>query len=232
MRWLDFASFKHIDAYDLSPQRIEYAKNQAIEKGVGETVNYQTADIARLNLPTNHYDLILAEMSLHHFSPLEQILRNVSTTLKPNGIFVINEFVGPTRFQWTDRQLDAVNSLLALLPEKYKILYGTQTIKKKVQRPSLFSMWLSDPSEAVESSRILPLLNELFDVVEARNYGGTILHLLFDQIAYNFLSDSAETKRLLSLCFEVEDMLIENNEVSTDFAFIVCKNISTRLTNQ
>ena len=51
------------------------------------------------------YDLVLAEGALHHFTPLHAVYDKIFRALKEGGYLVINDFVGPTRFQWTDRQL-------------------------------------------------------------------------------------------------------------------------------
>ena len=88
-------------------------------------------------------------------------------------------------------------------------------------------MMLLDPSEAVEASSILPLLERHFEIIERRDYGGTILHMLFDDIAANFLGDGQETddetQRLLDLCFQIEDTLLEQGDLQSDFALLICK---------
>jgi len=223
LRWVELGKFKRIDAYDLSEGRIRYATEKASEKGYGEIIKYRVADVFDIKTRESYYDVVLAEQSLHHFSPLEEILLRMDRFLKANGYFIVNEFVGPTRFQWTDRQLEVVNGLLSVLPAKHRLLWKSSSIKSKVFRPSRLRMILGDPSEAVESSRIMPLLYEIFDVVEVRAYGGSILHLLFDGIAHNFLSEDHETHRFLHLCFQVEDLLLESGDIQSDFVVVVCK---------
>jgi hypothetical protein len=86
---------------------------------------------------------------------------------------VLNEYIGPARFQWTARQLEAVNALRELLPPRYRVRWQDRGLKRRVHRPSRLSMMLYDPSEAVESDRIVPSLDKFFAVVERRDYGGT-----------------------------------------------------------
>lgn len=62
-------------------------------------------------------------------------------------------------------------------------------------------MWLSDPSEAVESSDIVPLIHKHFEVVERKDYGGAILHLLFSGIGHHFVSPDPDAKQLLNISF-------------------------------
>lgn len=223
LRWAELGKFKKIDAYDLSKTRIKYARKQAKKKGYDKIINYQVADVYDIKMQKDFYDVVLAEQSLHHFSPLKKILLRIASFLKPNGFLIVNEFVGPTRFQWTNKQLEIVNDLLSSLPDKYKTRWKSSSIKSKVFRPSRLSMILDDPSEAVESSKILPLLNQIFNVVEIKEYGGTILNLLFSEIAHNFLSEDSETQRILRLCFEAEDSHLKNKDIQSDFVIAVCR---------
>lgn len=223
LKLAELGVFGSIDAYDLSKSRIEFAKRQAKEKGVDNIINYRVADIYDIKGCDNYYDVVLIEQSLHHFSPLKDMLFNINDFLKPDGLFIINEFVGPTRFQWTNRQLEVINGLLSILPTKYKMERNDITIKKKVFRQSKLSMILIDPSEAIESSNILFLLKEMFDVKEVKEYGGTILLMLFYEIAHNFLSKNKETKYYLDICFNVEDALLQSGDIQSDFVVAVCK---------
>ena len=223
LRWCETNKFSCIDAYDLSEVRVKYAENVARERGYGGIINYCACDVYKLEMPENSYDVVLCESSLHHFSPLETILLRLNRCLKPGGYLVLNDFVGPTKFQWTSRQLEIVNALLASFPPKYKTLWNSNDVKPSLYRPSLLRMKLSDPSEAVESSNILPLLNKIFDVVEIKGYGGTILHTLLSDISHHFLSPDVYGKRLLDICFQVEDLFLATGDIQHDFVVAVCK---------
>ena len=223
LKWAQSGKFKRIDGYDLSDEGIAHANQEAREKHCENIVNLQVADVYDLKIIDNHYDIVLAESAFHHLTPLDVIMERASRFLNPNGYLIVKDFVGPTRFQWTDRQLNIVNGLLEVLPRRYRTRWGSGTIKSKVFRPSILSMLLMDPSEAVESSRIMPLLRKFFDVVEVKGYGGTILNLLFSEIAHHFVSDDEDANRILRHCLEVEDLLLELEEVPSDFVFAVCK---------
>jgi SAM-dependent methyltransferase len=222
MDWAATGTFRAIDAYDISENRIRSAREEASRRGLAPMINFRVGDAYEVPMQGESYDVILTEDSLHHFAPLEPLLRRIHGALTQDGFFVMNEFVGPSRFQWTDRQMEAVNGLLALLPTPYKTLQGSRYTKVPVVRPSRLGMILKDPSEARESSRILPLINDIFDVKEVRGYGGSILHLLLAEIAHHFTDPDEEGDRLLRMCFEAEDSLIERGDVGHDFALAVC----------
>ena len=222
LEWAGQGVFKKIDAYDLSENRIKQAIINAKQKGLSDVLNFHVGDVNVTDIK-DYYDVVIAEGILHHLSPLNEALIKINKFLKPNGYLIINEFVGPTRFQWTKRQLEVINGLLSILPSKYTRLYNSNLYKPRVYKPSLLRMILSDPSEAVESSKIYPLLHEVFDVLEVKEFGGTIHQLLFDGIAHNFLSEDIETKFWLKVCYDIEDRLLMSGNIKSDFIVAVCK---------
>lgn len=224
-RELDLARsgvFDRIDAVDRSRSRIEYARRRAREAGLGDAIAYAVGDAESFESPEGAYDLVLCEQFLHHVARLEAMLARVRGLMKPGGLFLFNEFIGPSRFQWTGRQLDAVNDLLGELPERYRVRWKSGTVKRAVHRPGRLAMALHDPTEAVRSAEIVPLVREMFEIVEIRGYGGSVLQLLFSDIASNFLSKDPETREHLERCFAFEDGLLERGELPHDFAVGLC----------
>ena len=222
MEWVAGGAFAAMDAYDLSERRILDARTEAARRGLGESIRFHVGDVYAIRMDDDVYDVIIADNALHHLTPLEPLMRRIHDSLAPDGTFFVNEFIGPSRFQWTDRQIDAANKLLSLLPARYRMLVGSRHARLPVIRPSRLGMILKDPSEAVESSRIMPLLHEVFDVREVRGYGGAILHLLFAGIAHHFVAPDEEGLRLLETCFAAEDALLKSGEVGHDFVVAVC----------
>jgi ubiquinone/menaquinone biosynthesis C-methylase UbiE len=120
LRWVKLINFQSIDAVDLSEHSISIGIKDAITKGVDHIIKYKVDDINKMSIPQNYYDVIFVEQSLHHFTPLKHILEKINLALKDNGYFIVNEFVGPSRFQWTERQITTINNLLAILPINIK----------------------------------------------------------------------------------------------------------------
>lgn len=223
--WMKAGGIAELDAYDLSSERIAQARSLAAQHGLEHVLRFHIGDAHELELEEGSYDLIVTEGSLHHFSPVRAVAGRIDRWLKPSGLFIVNEYIGPSRFQWSDRQIEITNELLATLPEHYRRRWGNRGIKRKVYRPGRLSMYLNDPSEAAESEKIEPVLREVFDVVEAGMYGGTILHILLKDIAWNFLGDDPLTLELLQRCFDTEDRAIASGEVRSDFGFFVCRKV-------
>jgi SAM-dependent methyltransferase len=178
----------------------------------------------KIQLPPETYDVVFGVSSLHHFKELEHIFNEVNKALKPGGFFFVNEYVGPSRFQWTDRQLEAINAILKILPKKYKRVVTAPSFLKEIEpRPTVKMVKDVDASEAARSEEILPLLEKHFKVLEIKPFGGAILHALLTNITGNFNPDDEEDVRLLKTIFYFEDLLMDHGELPSDFAVIIAE---------
>ena len=99
--------FVGMDAYDISPEAIHIARKNAAVQGV-TNINFFVDDFDKMVLPAAHYDVVSMIMSLHHVNNLDALLRKISGTLKPDGWFLVNEYIGPSQFQFTDKQMQIV----------------------------------------------------------------------------------------------------------------------------
>jgi hypothetical protein len=84
----------------------------------------------------------------------------------------------------------------------------------------------SDPSEAIRSAEIIPLLSEYFTILEQKDYGGTILHMLLQNIIANFDHDNYKDKSILSLLILLENILIREKVIDSDFAFLAASKLT------
>jgi ubiquinone/menaquinone biosynthesis C-methylase UbiE len=224
IRWVTACEKLRLSCYDISKERIEQAKINAAYAYVSSQLNFEVGDVHTLELGEKKYDVVNIEGALHHFRSIGTVLDKVRRWLKDEGILIVNEYVGPSRFQWTDAQLKAANRVLDMIPEEYRKRSSEGRIKKKVHRPGRLSMFLNDPSESAESDLIENAIAGRFQIFERKEYGGTLLQLVFKDIAHNFINEKAETKELLKSIFSVEDELLKKSEIKSDFVFYVCKN--------
>jgi SAM-dependent methyltransferase len=216
IRWAETGIFERIDACDLSAPRVADAAAMAERKGLSAVVKFSTGDM-RAWTGRELYDVVIVEGALHHFFPMRAALLRIRELLKPGGLLVVNDFVGPSRFQWTPRQLQAANAMLALIPEAYKRRWPDGKVKKNIYAPGRLRMKLADPSEAAESSLIRPLLAETFIPLALLNKGGAIACLVFFEIAHHYIQGDETAERILQLCFALEDLLMQSGEISSDY---------------
>jgi SAM-dependent methyltransferase len=62
-------------------------------------------DLNFVQLPENAYDFVLCHGVLHHLINLEHVLDQINRSLKPDGLFLAYEYVGETRWQFSDERL-------------------------------------------------------------------------------------------------------------------------------
>lgn len=212
-----------IEGVDIAPRAIELAQQQAAAQGIPQA-QFRVQDLERTRLPHQHYDVILCGMGLHHIRRLEFFYEEARTALRPGGWLLLNEFVGASQWQWSDTQLVLANRLLNALPERYRMHAIHKTVKTSITRPTIEHMNAVDASESIRSAELLPLLNEHFTIIERRDYGGTILHLLLEYIIGNFQPDDPHAIELLTLLAATEQALLETGVLTSDFAVAAAQN--------
>lgn len=213
-KYAKYTNFALIEGIDLADKQIDEAKRTADKLNL-YNIKYYAADFVNHDFEKDGYDVILFNSSLHHFDNIDKLLETkVKPLLKTDGYLVIFEFVGPTRLQWTKEQLDFSNLLLSEMPARFKRRFNSNILKRKVYRPGLLRMLAVDPSEAIDSDDIVPSLHKHFKIIEEKQVGWNILHILLKDIAHNFLEKDEETMDLIQYLFNKEDEFLANKPKS------------------
>jgi SAM-dependent methyltransferase len=202
---------------DLSEERIAEAERK--RQALGAAGAFRAEDGNALTLEPDRYDLVFSAHSFHHFLELEHVMEQVARALTPRGLFILEEFVGPTQFQWTDLQIQVTQSLLALLPEDLR-RFRWGTVKHMEGRPTVEQVVAVSPFESIRSAEIVPLFERYFEVVLVRKLGGTIQHLLYNGIAHNFWPETEESRRAIEGIWGAEDALVDSGLLPSDFLLI------------
>ncbi len=219
-----------IDAVDIAKGAIEEAKRLALEENV-TGINYCLDNFENINLPANRYDIVFASSAIHHVRNLERLFEQVKAGLKMNGLFIMLEYVGPSQFQFSDKVVDIINQILHTLPSAYKKLTSDPNRTKELfVRTTREFMNANDPSEAARSDEIVPILSSYFKILERKDYGGTILHMLLQDIIANFNNDDEKDRTVLELLILLESLLIREKVLPSDFCFLVAKKLSPTAT--
>ena len=79
------------------------------------------------------------------------------------------------------------------------------------------------PLEGASSRQILPALERRFELVDRRDYGGTLLNPLLEGIVANFSDSSANDRALLELVAACERLLMREGELPSDFAVLIAR---------
>jgi SAM-dependent methyltransferase len=207
-----------VDAYDIAAGAVAEAERLARE-GAFTGLRYHRADLGTVDLPPQSVDAIFAHSAIHHVERLEALYAVVQRTLRPGGVFHLHEFVGPTRFQWTDEQLRLGNQFLDSLPQRLRQM-PDGTSRPPLERPTIADMITADPSESVRSAELLEMLESYFEIIEIRRLGGALAHIVLGGIAQNFDPRSPDDEAALQRLFDLEDAAMAEGRIGSDFATV------------
>jgi SAM-dependent methyltransferase len=215
---------KRFHAGDISPDAIERARLAAANDGLGDCIEYSVTDLNTATLPKNTYDLVIGMQSVHHVFQLERLFQQVRDSMRPGALFYLDEYIGPIRFQTSDAMTKLINDIRAILPTRLKmdLLMQKGWIWETYTPSPIEHFEATDPSEAIRSSEIVPLLKLYFDIVEYRPYGGQLLHMLLTGITGNFEEGNESDQALLKL-FALMEQTHEAHFSGPDFAVIVAR---------
>ncbi len=216
-------TIKKCIAYDISKSAVELAQEKAKENNIDHQIEYKIEDLNKIRLPSNEYDVIFGWHSIHHIEDLEGLFTQIKTSLKDTGIFIVNEYVGSSRYQFSDKQIELMNWILELLPVKYKTSVVDGKIRGPLYREKPEVIALDDPTESIRSGEILDLLNKYFVPVFRRDYGGTLMQFSMDTIVGNFNPKDEKDVLLLRFLCEFEKLLIKENVITSDYSFLILK---------
>jgi SAM-dependent methyltransferase len=212
--------FDHMVAYDPSPGSIDLARSQAHDRGLDHLVEFRQADVNSIELPEAAFDVVHINMALHHVAELEHVLYQINRALRPGGLFLANEYVGPSQFQFDAQRMDIVNGFLQELPERLRwnpIANETKTSHPRFPRQYWDEV---DPTEAVRSDEIPDLLAVNFPNRRRIDYGGNLLNLALENIGQNFDPESPDDASYIDRLFQREDEVLQQE--TSDFAYFVC----------
>ncbi len=212
---VEAGSCERVTGLDDEQGRVDFAAGRVPEP-LRDRVAFQLGTLDRWE-PPEPLGAVVCRSFLHSRSDLEIVLDRLAAMLAPGGLLFVEDFVGPSQFQWTDAQLEAINRLLARLPHELLADLSSEdgALKLRVERPSLARRIAAGSRQAVRSEEILPALDLRFERVEVCPYGGAIFHQLFSRIMGNF-SGRAD---LVGVLMEFDALLTDAGVVGSDYVW-------------
>lgn len=219
--------FQNITGIDISPERIAHGSAQVNAQVFSHNLSLVQQDVNQGQFGEACFDVVFAKAALHHIENLEEAFAGMKRCLKPDGLLVAIDFFGPTRFQWTDAQLQACNWFWEhRMPPTFQTnADGSRT--QPIARPSIESMINMDPSEAVRSSEIMSHIEKNFEVLDNFALGGTVMNLLlYGERVNRFDANDPFHNAILEEAVQFERQLLDSGKLSSDFRFVIAKVIN------
>ena len=218
--------YREIEGFDINPKLIEFAAQEATKRGL-TNLHYRVMDLNRPALGESSYDLVVFFHSLHHLEALEEALDAVLSSLTEEGLLLVVDYTGPSRLQCPEKVLKIAQELLDLLPRELKVNLAKPSspvlYKERVTRKSVREVVGADPSEAVRSDEIVPLIEERFQVLEKRPMGGTVIEQTLGEIAGNFDESNPVVRSLLLSFQKVEEIALREGGIDPHYTFLVAR---------
>ncbi|MCU0866858.1 MAG: methyltransferase domain-containing protein [Planctomycetes bacterium] len=177
----------------------------------------EVGDANHLQLRQDRFACVLGLGAVHHLQNLENFWQQCRRGLRVGGSLIAEEYVGPSRFQWTEAQIHEGDRVLReIVPAEHQ---GHHT---SIRRIPIESMLRADPSEAVRSAEILATCRASgLTVTAVVGVGCSLLQpVLMHQIA-SFDPRNWDHNLVLSRLFAEEQRLLRAGVLDHDFAILV-----------
>lgn len=212
--------FASVVGTDLSPVRVQQANDRRGE--YARCLEFRRLDVNSGDFGDAAFDVVIAKAALHHVENLEAMFDGVRRCLRPGGRLVAIDYFGPRRFQWSQAQLDAANAFLAEEVPDALLRRPDGSLHRDIGRPGIDEMIAIDPSEAVRSDEVLPLLERHFVIERDYPVGGALLNLVFDGTVVNNFDPCDEVhNEIIRKVFRRERELMARGALGCDFRVVI-----------
>ncbi len=181
---------KHFVLFEISETRLNHARQFADEMNLLNCITCHLSD--EFLDHCGEYDLVYWNNALHHMLDTASVIKWSYDNLVHSGTFVMDDYVGPNRFQWSEYEMNMTRRVRELLPEDYLRHPRDRSVicPLVVNPPSIERMLATDPTEAADSQAIVPALYEIFPKIDILRTGGIVYHLALVDIIGNFNEQS------------------------------------------
>lgn len=200
----------HFDLFEISHSRVEQGEKLARELGLQNKVRFHVANVFDQNLDGN-FDLVYWDSALHHMLDVHAAVKLSHDILSKGGCFFMHDYVGASRFQWSDFQCKVATQARELLPKRLlrDPSHENAFLPTQISAPNVRDLISMDPSEAADSDNIISSVKNIFPNVDITYTGGAIYHMTLNDVIANF--EPEDEPLLLSLLL-LDTALIELGE--------------------
>lgn len=195
---------------DYSETLLEKARSDAR----GLPVRYYQMDVNCATFPDERYDLVVNHAAAHHIAYIDRVFREIARLLPEDGYFLTYDYVGAHRNQYPAAQWKAARRLNEKLPPH---------LRQEMRYPHLPTMIHVDPTEAVHSELIVPMLNRYFKIEEHKHLGGALAYLLLTHNDNMRDATRAEQDRWVEYIMDADWEYLQTQPESSLFDYIVAR---------
>ena len=152
------------ECFDFAEQRIAVGRQRAEQAGLGDRVHYHATDAFAEVTGEGGFDFVHWRNAIHHMLDTRAAIEWSARCLSSGGVLYLDDYVGASRFQYPDAQMDVFNEVYAALPRRFLARRDPKAgfYPRRMARPVEADVIRVDPSEAADSENIMPALMETF----------------------------------------------------------------------
>jgi SAM-dependent methyltransferase len=197
-----------MECFEINPHMLERGRGLAQKAGISEYMAFAEADLNRFEFK-RHYDIFIANHSLHHILRLEHLFDQVRENMEEGASFVINDVIGRNGHMLWPEALEKVQHLWEILPAEYKYNHQSKT-REKV----FFNADCSGESfEGIRAQDILPELLKRFHFEVFIGFANISRVFADRAFGHNFRKDRAFDKAFMDFVIELDELLIKQGSL-------------------
>jgi SAM-dependent methyltransferase len=213
--------FKEAVGIDYSEALLQQARQEA---SVGNLpFRYYQMDVNSGQFPEEGYDLVINHAAAHHMACIDRVFRLITSILPEDGYFVSYDYVGPHRNQYSISQWEAAWNLNQTL---------SMDVRQDMRYPHLPTMLVSDPTEAIHSELIIPVMKRYFHIEKHQHLGGALAYLLLTFNENMQAISQQEQLQWLKNIMEADYNYLMKNPGSSLFDYIIARPAKESLINE
>jgi len=206
---------RHCDVWDISAASLEKAVENASRAGVPDRLTVHRGDA--LQSADRDYDLMIFQDSLHHATDLDATLEFTQEALRDGGWIFAEEYIGPSRFAFPQRDVDLAQRLYRMLADDLLCPWP------ELPLPDPVAVAEADPTEAVESDRILESLRKFGDCRTVL-FGGALPYIMWHGLNHDALWETERGRELVDVLLELDRALTESQMLPSYFGVLLARN--------
>lgn len=177
-------------------------------------LRYYRLDTNTAAFPESDYDLVVNFAAAHHITYIDRVFRKLAELLPEDSYFVNYDYVGPHRNQYSTKQWLAALALNARLPAH---------MRQVMRYPHLLTMKLTDPSEAVHSELVIPVMKRYFHILDHKHMGGALGYLLLTHNDQFWNAKPEEQAHWLKVIMDADADYLRRHPGSSMFDYILAQ---------
>jgi len=192
----------YFEAFDISDKFLKTAKSLVANR----KIHYFTADLNNLEgLERASYDAIINVSVLHHIDNISKAQKMLSEILKPDGLIFNYEYVGPNRYQYSDKHLSILKQINKQLPKRFQSQYPLRPLSEDFE--------LGDKMEAISSEAVQSTFKQFFDLIYERDLMGGIAYQILWNNIIEFQKNDNEAKKALKFLLEKDSEYTNSGKI-------------------